>query len=87
MDPVVPPPAPPVDTTPAAVPVVAEPAPAAVPVEGGLTLPPEAPPAAVHSSEDGVILLVRLCLLRPRLAGLLPHRSPRLNARLGIVRC
>ena len=49
MDPVVPPPAPPVDTTPAAVPVVAEPAPAAVPVEGGLTLPPEAPPA---SSED-----------------------------------
>ena len=51
----VPPPAPPVDTTPAAVPVVAEPAPAAVPVEGGLSLPPEAPPAAVHSSEDGVI--------------------------------
>ena len=55
MEPVVPPPAPPVDTTPAAVPVVAEPAPAAVPVEGGLSLPPEAPPAAVHSSEDGVI--------------------------------
>ena len=55
MEPVVPPPAPPVDTTPAAVPVVAEPAPAAVPVEGGLALPPEAPPAAVHSSEDGVI--------------------------------
>ena len=24
-------------------------------MEGGLTLPPEAPPAAVHSSEDGVI--------------------------------
>ena len=41
-------PAPPVDTTPAAVPVVAEPAPAAVPVEGGSTLPPEAPPAAVE---------------------------------------
>ena len=33
MEPVVPPPAPPVDTTPAAVRVVAEPAPAAVPVE------------------------------------------------------
>ena len=44
MEPVVPAPAPPVDTTPAA-----------VPVEGGLSLPPEAPPAAVHSSEDGVI--------------------------------
>ena len=55
MEPVVPPPAPPVDTTPPAVPVVAEPAPAAVPVEGGLSLPPEAPPAAVHSSEGGVI--------------------------------
>ena len=43
---------------------------------------------AVYKSDSGrVTLLVSLCLLRPRLVDLLPHRSLRLNARLGIVVC